>query len=409
MAVRVRSIGIASGGKTPIKSTTQESYNRKFVKTPGGETITEAEKNSILGGIKTREQRAAEEILKSEGERKAAEEDATARENKGLEAARALKNPIDPNLLPTVEKEKGFGRKLLEGYAEEYGNTFAPGLMGMGAAKEQAIGFTEDWQKQLGKNMLEAGIGGLTAIGSEGIPLLKGALRKEGKAALGKATKAGEATQAIIQKNKKEAAKLLGKLENSGAEAMAGKTAKSLEAQAGKTAGKKVTDVITHTSQAKEILKGKVIQNIVAGLKNPIVVGGIIASSLGMTSWGLWSKGEVMTDLTFTRQKAIDNGDYETADYIGQLLEEATDEALWEKMKTLMPYIGLVKWEGKRVEAIRLKNQQLDTSQDKELQKTELRITEERKKIQNEAIMKARLRAEEEAYGDFGTDEPIQR
>jgi hypothetical protein len=74
-----------------------------------------------------------------------------------------------------------------------------------------------------------------------------------------------------------------------------------------------------------------------------------------------------------------------------------------------MPYIGLAKWEGKRVEAIRLKNQQLDTSQDKELQKTELRITEERKKIQNEAIMKARLRAEEEAYGDFGTDEPIQR
>lgn len=406
MAVRVRSIGIASGGKTPVKSSTKEAYNRKFVTGPSGETITEAEMNSILGGIKTREQRAAEEILKSEGERKAAED-------KGLEAARALKNPIDTNLLPNkkvpVEEEKGFGRKLLEGYAEEYGNTFAPGLMGMGAAKEQAIGFTEDWQKQLGKNMLEAGIGGLTAIGSEGIPLVKGALRKEGKAALGKATKAGEATQAIIQKNKKEAAKLLGKLENSGAEAMAGKTAKSLEAQAGKTVGKKVTDVITHTSEAKEILKGKVIQNIVAGLKNPIVVGGIIASSLGMTSWGLWSKGEVMTDLTFTRQKAIDNGDYETADYIGQLLEEATDEALWEKMKTLMPYIGLVKWEGKRVEAIRLKNQQLDTSQDKELQKTELRITEERKRIENEAIQKAKIRAEKEAYGVWGTDEPIQR
>ncbi|MAF43357.1 MAG: hypothetical protein CMI54_04180 [Parcubacteria group bacterium] len=68
---------------------------------------------------------------------------------------------------------------------------------------------------------------------------------------------------------------------------------------------------------------------------------GVATFTAGMWGLGQWAEREGLDGLSFSRQKAVDDGEYELAQQFKEEIDKARSPNKWESFQELIPFIGL--------------------------------------------------------------------
>jgi len=170
-----------------------------------------------------------------------------------------------------------------------------------------------------------------------------------------------------------------------------------------KQGGKAVTNTKT------DKLGKTYLQKVISKLKSPAVVAGIIisgvAASVGTKTMATWRGGEVIDQLPFIRQQAIENNDFEAIQQVDDIMHDLTNKTFWDELKEWTPWAGMIPIMETGVEANKIKitqqNKELENQQTTNLTDFDkwesIRQEQEKSRTENEESQKRIIEAWQKA------------
>jgi hypothetical protein len=101
----------------------------------------------------------------------------------------------------------------------------------------------------------------------------------------------------------------------------------------------KITSALRYASNTKTRRLGASVLGK-AGFSTPAIIG--ITTWLGTIPWAVHNRGDAIEALTFSMDRAIDNGDIEGYEDQLELFDEITDPGLWGKIEMILPLANVV-------------------------------------------------------------------